>query len=85
MCVAVFPLWVHIFPWKMGVLYPTSAFTATSVHQDLEQESQRRAREVETLEQQFSKVAADTWADHARTTKLEMELSSHRSNGENEI
>ena len=32
-------------------------------HQDLEQESQRRVREVETLEQQLSKAAMDTCLD----------------------
>ena len=31
--------------------------------EDLEQESQRRTREVEALEQQLSKAAADTWRD----------------------
>ena len=32
-----------------------------NLYQDLEQESQRRALEVETLEQQLSKAAADAW------------------------
>ena len=32
-------------------------------HQDLEQESLRRAREVETLERQLSTAAADAWLD----------------------
>ena len=39
--------------------------------QDLKQESQRRAREVETLEQQLSKAAAATWPDETNNFQLQ--------------
>ena len=90
--------WTACCHGKTALLYPTS-FTATSLHQDLEQESQRRTREVETLEQQLSKAAADTWPDettlsdcihaiHAilgQNYQIATELSPHSSNWENEI
>ena len=41
----------------------SSPFATLWLHQDLEQESQRRVREVETLEQQLSKAAMDTCLD----------------------
>jgi choline-glycine betaine transporter len=51
---------VHVIGFPVSLII---ILCHSGIHQDLEQESQRRAREVETLEQQLSKVAADTWPD----------------------
>ena len=42
-------------------LSSTLIFATSRHHKDLEQESQRRAREVDALEQRLAKAAADTW------------------------
>ena len=46
-----------------NILYQIKLPSISGILEDSEQESQRRTREVEALEQQLSKAAADTWRD----------------------
>ena len=49
--------------YSPSTFYRIKLRSISRILEDLEQESQRRTREVEALEQQLSKAAADTWRD----------------------
>lgn len=65
--------------------FSTLAFATSRHHKDLEQESQRRTREVDALEQQLSKAAADTWPKVGNMKCAERMLKSHDISVKNRI
>jgi hypothetical protein len=65
--------------------FSTLAFATSRHHKDLEQESQRRTREVDALEQQLSKAAADTWPKVGNIKCAERMLKSHDISVKNRI